>query len=83
MDPETLRRRTAEALTRVLSEDTVAPPEDQLLQGLLELDWIGYRLQALERQLPRRLAGRAADLGRQVVAMKRRLFPGTDLQEAT
>lgn len=80
-DPETLRRRTAEALTLVLSEGIAAPPEDQLQQGLLELDWLGYRLRMLERDLPRRLAARAGELGRQVQLHRRRLFP--TVEEAT
>lgn len=55
--------------------EPAAPPIDQLAQGLLELDWLAYRLEALERELPRRLAGRASELGSRVRSARRRLFP--------
>lgn len=45
------------------------------MQGLLELDWIAYRLEALERDLPSRLAGRAAELGKRIREARRSLFP--------
>lgn len=52
-----------------------APAEDQLAQGLLEADWLAYRLTALERDLPIRLGGRAGELGKRIRAAVRGLFP--------
>jgi hypothetical protein len=75
IDPETVRRRTAEALVALLEGDQPAPAEDQLAQALLEVDWIGYHLEALERDLPPRLGGRASELGRRIREAKRALFP--------
>ena len=75
VDPLTVRRRTAEAIVATLEGDQAAPAEDQLAQGLLEIDWIVYRLAALERDLPRRLAGRAAELARRVREARLQLFP--------
>ncbi len=74
-DPIVVRRRTIEALVAVMEGEPAAPPIDQLAQGLLELDWLAYRLEALERELPRRLAGRASELGSRVRSARRRLFP--------
>lgn len=74
-DPETVRRRTAEAMVALLEGDVPAPPEDQLSQGLLELDWITYRLASLERDLPRRLAGPTGALARAVRDARHRCFP--------
>ncbi len=79
-DPQTVRRRTAEALVAVLEGDQAAPAEDQLAQGLLELDWLAYHLASLERDLPPRLGARAADLGRRIRTAKVQLFP--ELEEA-
>lgn len=74
-DPETVRQRTAAALVSLLEGDHPAPAMDQLSQGLLEVDWLAYRFAALERELPRRLAGRAGELGRVLRAARVRLFP--------
>ncbi len=74
-DPLTVRRRTAEALVATMEGEPAAPPEDQLVQGLLELDWIVFRLAMLERDLPRRLAGRAAQLARRIREARAQLFP--------
>jgi hypothetical protein len=74
-DPRVVDRRTAEALVAMLEGRPPAPPIDQLAQGLLEVDWIVYRLAALERDLPRRLAARAGELANAIRRARRRLFP--------
>lgn len=74
-DPELVRRRTAEALAAALAGAPAAAPIDQLAQGILELDWIVYRLRALERELPTKLAGRAGELAKEVGGARARLFP--------
>lgn len=74
-DPRVVRRRTAEALVATLEGDRPAPPEDQLVQGLLEIDWIVYRIASLERDLPRRLAGRAGQLALRIREARVQLFP--------
>ncbi|HXF71496.1 MAG TPA: hypothetical protein VNO79_02670 [Actinomycetota bacterium] len=76
-----LRRRTAEALVHTLEGAQPAPAEDQLAQGLLEVDWISFHLAALERHLPRRLAGRAAELARRMRQARADLFP--ELEEVS
>ncbi len=75
VDPLTVSRRTAEAIVATLEGERAAPAVDQLAQGLLEIDWIVYRLAALERDLPRRLAGRAAELARRIREARMQLFP--------
>ncbi len=75
VDPLTVSRRTAEAIVATLEGEQAAPAVDQLAQGLLEIDWIVYRLAALERDLPRRLAGRAAELARRIREARMQLFP--------
>jgi hypothetical protein len=79
-DPEVVRRRTVEALIATLEGEPAAPAEDQLAQGLLEVDWIAYRLAMLERDLPRRLAGPTGDLARRIREARQVLFP--EIEEA-
>jgi hypothetical protein len=74
-DPEVVRRRTIEALVATMEGEVAAPAEDQLAQGLLEVDWIAYRLANLERDLPRRLAGAAGELARRIREARLALFP--------
>lgn len=74
-DPRVTRRRTAEALVASLEGAPAAPPEDQLVQGLLEVDWIVFRFATLERELPRRLAGRTGELARRIRDARAQLFP--------
>lgn len=74
-DPEVVRRRTVEALMAVLDGRQPAPPEDQLAQGLLELDWIAFRFAALEGDLTPRLAGRTGELSKLIRAARRQTFP--------
>jgi hypothetical protein len=75
IDPETLRRRSAEALVRTLEGERAAPAEDQLAQGLLEVGWLSFALERLERDLPPRLGGRAAELGSRIRRLTEDLFP--------
>ena len=77
-DPEVVRRRTIEALVATMEGERPAPAEDQLAQGLLEIDWLAYRLAKLERDLPRRLAGPAAELARRIREARLALFPGIE-----
>lgn len=79
-DRREVQRRTAAALVAILEGEPPAPAIDQLVQGLLEIDWLAYRLAALERELPADLAGRATELGRRIRAARRDLFP---VEEAT
>lgn len=79
-DPQVLRQRTAESIVALLEGDQPAPAEDQLAQGLLETDWLGYRLAMLERDLPRRLAGPTGELARRIREARLQLFP--EIEEA-
>lgn len=74
-DPESMNRRTAEALVIALASGEAVAPEEQLAQGLIELDWIAYQIARLERDLPCRLAGRAGELAKGVQAVRARCFP--------
>lgn len=75
-DPGVVNRRTVEALLAVLDGAAPAPAEDQLAQALLEIDWIAYRLAALERELTRAdLAGRAGALAQHLRHARRQVFP--------
>lgn len=77
-DPETVRRRTVEALVAVLNGEPPAPAEDQLAQGILEIDWLAYNIARLEPDLPARLGARAADLAHRLRAARRAVFPDVD-----
>jgi hypothetical protein len=70
-----VRRRTIEALLATLDGQPPAPAEDQLAQGLLEVEWLSYRLAMLERDLPVRLGGRAAELGKRMREAAHAVFP--------
>lgn len=77
-DPEAVKRRTVEALVELLDGREPAPPEDQLAQGLLELDWIAYALAALEKDLAPALGARAAELARRIRLARKAAFPEID-----
>jgi len=62
-------------LVASLEGEPAAPSEDQLTQGLLEVDWIVFRFASLERDLPRRLAGRTGELARRIREARVQLFP--------
>lgn len=74
-DPAIVRRRTAEALVAALAGEPAAPPVDQLTQGILEVEWLAFRLAKLEPDLPRHLGGRAGELSKRIRAAKADCFP--------
>jgi hypothetical protein len=74
-DPKVVAQRTGEAIVLALTTDLEAPAEDQLGQGLLEIDWLVYRLARLEPELPIGLAARTGELAKRMHEARVHLFP--------
>lgn len=75
VDRHAVNRRTAAGLIAAMEGAPAAPPEDQLAQALLEVGWLAYTLESLERSLPMALAGPAGELGRRIRSAREVLFP--------
>lgn len=75
--PAVTSAEIAEVLASLLPEEgRAAPPQEELVTTLLELQSAAGRLAYLERHLPPRLAGRAALLSMRVREAIRLVFPG-------
>lgn len=79
-DPESVRRRTADAIVGALAGDAPAPAPDQAAQAIHELRWLAFRLERIQRDLPPRIGGRIGAVGRGIRDLLARHFPEQEVQ---